>query len=407
MAEGVLNMTQPVLAEAHGLNIRSQRIASIDLLRGVIMIVMALDHVRDYFHWSAMYYDPLDPAMTTPAIYFTRWVTHFCAPNFMFLAGASAFLMGLRKTKKQLSFFLLTRGLWLMLMELTLINLAWSFNPSFPGFPLITIWALGTIMVVLSALVWLPFQAILAIGLIIVFGHNLLDGIHVPGHDLKAFLWAELHDPTLFQIGGKGLWTGYPVLSWIGVGCLGYSFGKLFTPEFGPVRRKRILLWLGGGAIALFIVLRYMNVYGDPLPWAVQKTSLQTFFSFMDVQKYPPSLLYTLATLGPAMLFLAFAEGPVSKFGKKIITIGRVPFFYYILHIYLIHALALVAAEYSGFDWRDMIVKGGFINVPGYGFSLWAVYLVWIAVVLALYPLCKWYDTYKTTHKEQWWLSYL
>lgn len=406
-----LSQTLPpetLVREPEGLSNRTQRIASIDLLRGLVMVIMALDHVRDYFHYGSMFTSPTDLEYTTPQLFLTRWVTHFCAPTFMFLTGTSAFLVGLRKPKKDLSIFLLTRGLWLILLEFTLINLGWSFNPEFPGFGLITIWALGFTMVVLSGLIFLPLWAILILGLAIVFGHNLLDPVHVEGKGVDAFLWSVVHEPNFFLFGGKGFFTGYPVLAWVGVGALGYCFGEVYKPAFGAVRRQRILLWMGLGSIALFLVVRALNIYGDPEPWTVQKNGVYTVMSFFNVTKYPPSLLYCLITLGPSILFLAFAERPLSWLAKKIVTIGRVPFFYYILHIYLIHALAMLAAEfYPGHDWSDMIVRRGWINLPGFGFSLETVYLIWIGLVVALYPFCLWYDRYKTRHKEQWWLSYL
>ena len=382
------------------------RILSIDLLRGVVMIIMALDHVRDYFHWSAQMYEPLDLSQTTPSIFFTRWITHFCAPVFMFLAGTSAYLIGQRKSKKQLSLFLFTRGLWLMLLELTVVYFGWSFNIHFPLSALITIWALGVSMVALSVLIYLPYKIILAIGIVILAGHNLLDNFHVAGNGLAAFIWDELHDPRVLNFHGHVIITGYPVLPWIGVITLGYCFGAFYNKTFTINKRKKYLLMIGIGAICLFIILRAINIYGDPQRWSSQRTGLFTFFSFMNVTKYPPSLLYALITLGPAVIFLAFAEKPLNKFTKFISVYGRVPMFYYLLHIYFIHFLAMIASELTGFGWKAM-VSDIFPEVRGYGFSLPVVYLVWVAVVLSLFPLCKWYDKYKMAHKEKWWLSYL
>ncbi|HEV8080544.1 MAG TPA: heparan-alpha-glucosaminide N-acetyltransferase domain-containing protein [Chitinophagaceae bacterium] len=382
------------------------RIQSIDLLRGLVMIIMALDHVRDYFHASAQIYDPLDLSQTSPVIYLTRWVTHFCAPVFMFLAGTSAYLIGQRKTKKQLSFFLFTRGLWLVFLELTFVYFGWSFNIHFPVSALITIWALGISMIALSGLIYLPFKIVLAIGILIVAGHNSLDNFHVPGNDLKAFIWDELHDPRLLNFYGHIIITGYPVLSWIGIITLGYCFGRFYKKDFNAIKRKKWLLLIGSSAIILFITLRSANIYGDQLLWANQKSGLFTFLSFINVTKYPPSLLYTLITLGPAIIFLAFAEKPLNSFTSFISVYGRVPMFYYLLHIYLIHFLAMIAAQLTGFGWKSMIADI-FPQIKGYGFSLVVVYLVWMGVVLALYPLCRWYDKYKMLHKEKWWLSYL
>lgn len=293
-----------------------------------------------------------------------------------------------------------------MLLELTVVYFGWSFNMHFPMSALITIWALGLSMVALSAIIYLPYKIVLAAGILIVAGHNVLDGVHVPGNSIQAFLWDELHDPRGLSFYGHGFFTGYPVLPWIGIITLGYCFGKLYNPEFTSQRRKKWLLIIGCSAIALFILLRLGNFYGDGRPWSHQSTPLFSFLSFIDVVKYPPSLLYALITLGPAIIFLAFAEKPLNPFTRFVSVYGRVPMFYYLLHIYLIHALAMMAAQLAGFGWRSMIADM-FPEIKGYGFPLYVVYLVWIGVVLALYPLCRWYDKYKTSHKEKWWLSYL
>jgi uncharacterized membrane protein len=250
---------------------------------------------------------------TSTALFFTRWITHFCAPVFMFLSGASAFLVGQRKTKKELSFFLLTRGLWLMFLELTVVNFSWFFNIHFPVFYLIVIWALGLSMVVMSALIHLPQKLILIIGGLIVVGHNLLDTIHVEGNTINAFLWAELHEPRGFLFGGHTIRTGYPLLAWLGIMALGYCFGSFYQKTIAATQRRKILLVIGSSAVALFILIRAINIYGDPQPW-VQLSSIGfTILSFLNVSKYPPSLLYTLVTLGPAILFLAFAEKPAGR----------------------------------------------------------------------------------------------
>ena len=382
------------------------RVQSVDLLRGIVMVIMALDHTRDYFHSSAQLYDPTDLSQTSVYIFLTRWITHFCAPVFMFLAGTSAFLVGQRKSKKQLSFFLFTRGLWLIFLELTVVYFGWSFNINFPISALLTIWALGVGMVVLSVIIYLPFKLIVAIGILIVAGHNLLDDIHVPGNSFTALLWNVLHDPRAIDVNGHLIITGYPVLPWIAIIILGYCFGSFYKKEVTAEKRKKYLLLIGTAAIVLFLVLRAGNLYGDQQLWSHQKSGLFTFLSFINVTKYPPSLLYALITLGPAIIFLAFAEKPLNIFTKFITTFGRVPMLYYLTHIYLIHLMAMLAAYLTGFGWRPMIADI-FPQVKGYGFSLFVVYLVWIGVVLLLYPLCRWYDKYKIAHKQKWWLSYL
>lgn len=398
-----LSMAMPAIP------VKSKRIHSIDLLRGAIMIIMALDHIRDYFHASTFQFDPTDLSRTDVPLFLTRLITHFCAPVFSLLAGASALLNGTKKTKKELSFFLFTRGLWLVLAEVMIITLGWSFNPHYPVLILQVIWALGVSMMVLSFMIFLPRTLILAIGLLLIAGHNLLDVPQTPDHT-PSFLMAVLHERHFFAMKPFSVMLGYPVLPWIGIMITGYVFGTLYLPTFEAAKRRRILIALGLGAIALFILLRAINIYGDPHPWSVQKTSVFTMLSFVNVTKYPPSLLYTLMTLGPAMLFLAFAEKPLNRFTEKIIVFGRVPMFFYILHIYLIHTLAMIAAALSGYKWSDMVLTGwvGFNpQLKGYGFSLVFVYALWIIIIIGFYPLCKWYDNYKRTHRNKWWLSYI
>jgi uncharacterized membrane protein len=394
------------------LPIKTTRITSIDLLRGIVIIIMALDHVRDYFHAGVFLYDPADISKTNAPVFFTRWITHFCAPVFVLLAGTSAYLTGERKTKKELSSFLLKRGLWLMLLELTVIAFAWNFNFAFPFVRLQVIWVLGLCMVLLAGIIYLPPKLILAMGLMILFGHNLLDNIHATGVGFTDFLWAELHERKRFSIGGHTFSTGYPVLPWLGIMLLGYSLGKLYHNTVAAAARKKYLLIFGAAAILLFVLLRGINYYGDSATWAPQKSVLLTICSFLNVTKYPPSLLYALMTLGPALIVLALIEKPLNRFGEIVITYGRVPMFFYLLHIFVIHGLATIAVVLSGRPFADMVITGNLNGkdtpwLVGYGFPLWFVYLVWLFVVIAFYPLCKWYDNYKTSHREKWWLSYL
>lgn len=392
--------------------VKSKRIESIDLLRGIVIVIMALDHVRDYFHAANFVYNPADMAQTNPAVFFTRWITNFCAPVFVFLAGTSAFLVGLRKTKKELSLFLLKRGLWLMLLEVTVISFAWNFNPHYPTFRLQVIWILGLAMVLMSGIIYLPPKMILSIGLLILFTHNLFDGFHVTGNTFADFLLAELHERRRFNFGGHNFTTGYSIVAWISIMMLGYCFGALYKNDVSSPVRKKYLLIIGSVATALFIVIRAINSYGDMAPWKVQSSFIMTVCSFLNATKYPPSLIYTLMTLGPSLMMLALLENPLDSLGKIIIRIGRVPLFFYILHLFLIHLLAIIAVVASGRPWTDMIFTSlqNAKDSPwlkGYGLSLAGTYVVWILVVVMLYPLCKWYDRYKTSHKEKWWLSYL
>jgi uncharacterized membrane protein len=388
------------------------RIASIDLLRGLIMIIMALDHVRDYFHADSLIYSPTDLSKTTGILFFTRWITHYCAPLFMFLSGTSASFVGERKTIPELSSFLLKRGIWLIFLEFTVVRLGWYFNLFAHEFDFIVIWALGFSMVVLGLLVRMPRKFILVFGLLLVFGHNLLDTVRVSGGGIGSFLWSLVHVPNFVPWHGYLITTIYPVVPWIGVMALGYCLGSLYTGGFPAERRRPVLLWLGFAAIALFIVIRYINHYGDPSPWKARPSALFTVLSFINTSKYPPSLLYLLMTLGPALLFLAWSESAKGWFSRQVMIYGRVPMFYYILHIYLLHLIAVFATTFCGHSPGDMILDHfiGLADAPrlnGYGFSLGVTYAVWAFVVLALYLPCRWYDRYKRAHKEKWWLSYI
>lgn len=387
----------------------SLRIQPIDFLRGIVMILMALDHARDYFHFQAYYFNPLDLENTNSPLFLTRWITHFCAPVFVFLAGTSSFLIGIRKGKKALSYFLITRGLWLIFLEFTIINFAWFFNLKFSFIALTVIWALGIGMIILSAAIHLPFKALLALSLLIIFGHNLLDPIHMPGNDWQAVAWALLHDVRFMQIGPVLVGAVYSILPWTGIMLLGYCFGKFYQPSIKTDQRRKTLAMLGLASVLLFLVIRMANVYGDPIPWSVHSSPVSTFLSFINVTKYPPSLQYVLITLGPSLLLLAFTENIRGKISDLITALGRVPMFYYIIHLYVIHILALVAALATGFGVSDMVFNTWVTdssNLKGYGFSLGFVYLIWILVVAGLFPLCLWYDRYKTRNKEKWWLSY-
>jgi uncharacterized membrane protein len=376
---------------------------------------MALDHTRDFFHQPAQIDDPLNFATTTPLLFLTRWITHFCAPVFVFLAGTSAFFQSSRKSKSELSKFLISRGLWLVFIEIVVVNLAVSFDPTYTAIVLQTIWSIGISMVLLGLAIWMPFSAILATGLIIVLGHNALDFYEKqfpPDHQYNI-VYSFLHRPGIYSLGGgHSLFIFYPFLSWTGLMMLGYCFGKLFT-KFEAAQRRKVLTWLGLGIILFFIALRATNLYGDAQHWSTQKNSVFTILSFIDTVKYPPSLLYMCMTIGPAILFIAW-WGNIKNGVTKFITVyGRVPFFYYVLHFTWIHVLATAAFFMRGHGFAEATQNPGgapfpppHFTVPGEGYSLWIVYLIWVFVFVSLYPLCKWFSEYKQTHK-QWWLSYL
>lgn len=398
------------------LNLSQKRIESIDILRGIAMVIMALDHTRDYFHIGANLDDPLNLATTTPMLYFTRWITHFCAPIFVFLSGTSIYLQSLRKTKKELSAFLIKRGLWLIFVEVIIISFAWSFNPQYNYHFLQVIWAIGISMVILGLLILirLPYIAMFIIGVVLVAGHNLLD-IPEAAPGFQANFWWDIFHHGVFMpyqyAPNHSVFLVYPFPAWLGVMMLGYCAGIFFTQKYTEGQRRKMLTRIGAGLILFFVALRFSNIYGDPVDWSNQKNGFYTFLSFLNVDKYPPSLLYLCITIGPALLLLAYIEKIKNRFTNAMIAYGRTAFFYYIIHLYLIHLLSAIFFFARGHSFADAANVGKqfpFLFVaPGEGYNLCVVYGVWLAVVIGLYPLCKWYDKYKTSHKEKWWLSYL
>jgi len=385
----------------------SARLNSIDMLRGLVMIVMALDHTRDFFAGGG--FNPRDVA--EPALFLTRWITHFCAPTFIFLAGISAYLYGAQRHSNQarsvrdVSRFLAARGTWLVLIEFTVVRIAWSFDLHFNYFVAQVIFAIGMSMVALAAFVHLPRSAIAAIGLAMIAGHNAFDGIRAEQLGAAAPLWHILHQPGLFDIApGVKFFVLYPLIPWIGVMATGYALGPVFTQE--RAARVQQLFFLGAAVTLGFVILRATNLYGDPAPWAIQDNVLATVLSFINCEKYPPSLLYLAMTLGPALMLVAAFESVRGPVADWIATFGRVPFFYYVVHIFLLHALAIL------FAWAT-IGEIGFLFGPlagrkpaTYGLDLAGIYAVWLAVVVALYPLCRWFARIKRRQTE-WWLSYL
>ena len=298
----------------------------------------------------------------------------------------------------------------MIILEFTVINFSWFFNIHFSFIALTVIWALAMGMIILSVAIYLPFRATIALGLILVAGHNLFDGMQLPSDSKMVEICSVLLRPYVFQLGHFTVFTGYPILPWAGVMLLGYCFGSLYTNSVEAAERKKILIRLGLAAIAVFVVLRFINIYGDPAKWEPQSNVFYTFLSFINVTKYPPSLFYVLITLGPAFIFLAWAEKITGQIARYIVALGRVPMFFYITHIYVIHLLALAAALATGFSLSDMTFTTWITDSPnlkGYGFGLGVVYLIWGVVVLGLYPACLWYERYKAAHKEKWWLSYL
>jgi uncharacterized membrane protein len=371
------------------------RLDAVDLVRGVVMVLMALDHVRGFLGPQV---DPENPATTPPGLFLTRWVTHFCAPAFVFLAGTGAFLRGTRGTGRgALAWFLLTRGLWLIVLEFTLVlwSLTFSFNYSFMVGQVIL--AIGASMVLLSGLVLLPASVVGLLGVTILVTHNLFDGVQ--GSDLgpAGWVWDLLHTRRLFEpLPGLQFFLLYPLLPWFGVLTAGYGFGVLLTGE--PARRRVRLLMLGSAMTLAFVVLRCINSYGDPRPWSLQADGLRTVLAFMNCQKYPPSLQFLLMTLGPAILLLAVADWVPRAVAAPLVIFGRVPLFFYLLHFALIHAVAVGLAwlTYGQADWLiGGIPRGG---PADYGYSLPVLYLMWVGCVVLLWPACRWFAGVKRRH---------
>ena len=368
------------------------RIVSIDVLRGLVMAVMALDHTRDFFGTSG--FNPRD--VMEPTLFLTRWVTHFCAPTFIFLAGLSAFLYGRGRSTEELSRFLLIRGLWLILIDLTLIKFGWRFEVDLYRLSAGVIFVIGASMVALAALIWLPRWAIAGVSLIMIAGHNLFDGVRAEELGGASWAWHLLHEPGLVPLGhGVNLYVLYPLIPWIGVMAAGYLLGPVMQLE--ERTRQRVLFGLGAAVTLGFIVLRATNLYGDPAPWTPQQTLLSTVLSFLNCEKYPPSLLYLMMTLGPALMLLACFEHARGAFARLLATFGQVPFFYYVVHLYLIHALA-VATTFA--------MTGVLTRTPTIGLGLPGIYFVWLLVLVLLYPICRWFAELKE-RGSGWWWSYL
>jgi uncharacterized membrane protein len=378
------------------------------------MMLMAIDHIRDYIARSAMQFLPTDLSRTTAAIFFTRWVTHFCAPVFMLTAGLSAFFWMNRgqHSKSELSRFLITRGVWLIFLEVTVLRLILLSQISFRTNPvlLIILWAIGLSMIALAALIHLPMRLLAGVSIAIIALHNLLDGVSAETFGRAAWLWDILHQQNVFTFLGIKFATAYPVLPWIGVMAVGYCLGTLFL--WDAKRRRRFLMRLGLALTVAFIVLRGVNIYGDPAPWSHQTSALFTVLSFLNTTKYPPSLDFLLMTLGPGIAAMAWLERFRFSFTNPLIVFGRVPFFYYVTHLLVAHliAIAMNLARYGRTSFLliapPSMGSPSELFPPDYGYPLWTVYAVWVVVLLLLYPACLWFARLKQGH-HNWWFTYL
>jgi uncharacterized membrane protein len=389
---------------------RKNRIESIDFLRGLVMVIMALDHVRDYFFFGSFTSNPSDLAITTPLLFYTRIITHYCAPVFILLTGTSAYLYGAKTNKRDLSKFLFTRGIWLIFLELVVNNFVWYFDPSYSLIVLQVIWAIGFGMLFLSGIIYLSNKIICLIGLAIICLHNLFDVFVFEGQSLDAIVWYFLHQQAIIEISDQtSLIFGYPIIPWIGLMAIGYVLGSLYT-DYQAEERKALLMKYGLYSIGAFLILRLTNFYGEPNPFIIQDSITYSLMSFFNTTKYPPSLLYILMTIGPSLLILALIEKIKNRFTDFFIVFGRVPLFYYFLHVFVIHIFAIILLIVNGGDPSIMFKMTPFLGhqqqLVEYGYPLWVVYSVWFIVILILYPACYKYMKYKST-SNKWWLSYL
>jgi len=394
-------------APPHPAPAKTPRMEGIDALRGLVMVIMALDHSRDFFSNSHAYFDPIDVHATSAAFFLTRWITDFCAPVFSFLAGIGVYIsMSRGKPIVQVSKTLFTRGLWLIFLELVILRVFWYFNFDYTFLKAGVIWCLGWSMIFLAVMIFLPFRIILFTGLLLILPHNLLDGIRPESFGGFSWLWMILHVKGTFAIGESVKFlVVYPLIPWLGLMATGFCFGRIMLLE--REQRRRIVFLLGLGLTTGFIFLRGSNFYGDPVPWTIQKSGLFTLFNILACEKYPPSVSYLLMTMGPAFMLLSALDRPLSALMKPFVTFGRVPFLYYMLHLPLLHAMAVPVALYrwGKADWL-------FANPPDqnwpheFHLDLFLTYAAWLLATLMLYPLCRRFAHVKSTRKD-WWLSYL
>jgi uncharacterized membrane protein len=380
------------------------RIESIDVVRGVIMIIMALDHTRDYFGIPGQ--NPIDLSTASAALFLTRWITNICAPVFFLLTGTGAYLSLRKRSPGNLAGFLFTRGLWLIFLDVVMLRcLAYQFNFDYRVTLLIVLWALGWSMIALAALVRLPTALVTAIGIVMILAHNLFDSVR-----WASPLWNVLHQPGfVLNTPAHVVFAAYPLIPWIGVTAVGYGLGQIYS--WSATRRRAFLVRLGLALTVAFIALRALNVYGDPSRWSRHDTVVYTVLSFLNTTKYPPSLLFLLMTLGPALLFLGAVDRATPRVLRPAIIYGRVPLFYYVVHFPFIHLLALATCyvRYGTGHWMfesPDLAHYPFVAPPGWGYSLPVVYLTWALIVWAMYPLCRRYAALKARRSDPW-LTYL
>jgi uncharacterized membrane protein len=387
-----------------------ERIRGIDTVRGLIMVIMTLDHCRDFLHFQGPQYAPTNMATTTVILFFTRWITHFCAPTFVLLSGVSAWLAGSKRTRAELTGFLFKRGLWLVVTDLLLITFLFTFDPRYHVFVLEVLWAIGCGLILLGMLIKLRVPALLigVIGCILVVGHNLLDYLPVPDKGMAGNLFTFLLTGrgAIVPLGGDRIVALlYAALPWSAVLLIGYAIGSLYVTGYAAGRRRRLLLTMGSGLVILFVLLRWINAYGDPAPWSAQRNMAHSLLSFLNATKQPPSLIFLSMTLGPVLILLALIEKGANRFAAFCAIYGNVPYFYFLAHLILLRSMNVLLIIGSGIPMKS---DGSPLvwQAQGFGYPLWAVYLYWVFVVMALYLPCKWYGRYKRT-QQHWWLSYV
>jgi len=385
-----------------------KRQQSIDIVRGIVMIIMALDHVRDLMHVDSITQSPTDLATTTPLLFFTRWITHLCAPIFVFLAGTSVYLSLQNKNniaeKRQ---HLLKRGFWLIVVEFTIVNFGLFFDIGFHTLLFEVIAAIGFGFIILGLLLKIRSKILGIIGLVIIFSHNLLPLIPFAENSVLKAVLSPFFSPIVIPFSGRAFIMGYPPIPWLGIMLVGFATGKFFL--LAEEKKQKLFVKIGLCALSLFIVVRFLNIYGDPVLWTIQKDAVFTFLSFMNVTKYPPSLLFCLVTLGILFLLLAFAEQFQNGIKKVALVYGKVPLFYFVIHFYVIHIITLFMLILQGFNWSQLEFASGTFGRPkGFesGLPLWSIYFIWIFVVMILYKPCVWFGKYKAEN-QHWWLKYI
>ncbi|MFB9843097.1 DUF1624 domain-containing protein [Mucilaginibacter ginsenosidivorans] len=388
-----------------------QRIASIDILRGLVMVIMALDHVRDFFHYG--HPAPMNLATTTPILFFTRWITHFCAPTFVFLSGISAYQAGTRRSKNEFRAFLIKRGLWLIIVELLLITLSITADVGYHVFVLEVIWVIACGMILLGLMAGLSSKVIGITGAILIAGHNLLDpqffNAEVVNNGLLGNLFLTAKGNMHFFAPSRGFLVAYAILPWAGIMMLGYGIGALYRSGYNAVKRRKTLFYLGLAALITFVSLRFINIYGDPRPWLPQSKPVYNILSFLNITKQPPSLLFACITVGTALIFLSFAENIKTRFAAILTTYGSVPLFYFVCHLYILRLGTIMMYFATGHSAKQIDDPNSFpllFQPVDMGINLGWVYMAWAILVCALYFPCRLYSRYKRTH-DQWWLSYL